>query len=124
MDNIKPFLDYGAFGLLALMMLGVGWYVRNAEAQRVKRDEDERERRRQLDADAKDRADRREVAEERRQAQWLAAYTKATEAHVSATATLAIVIAEFKSHDARMQEEHRAIIDNCGEFGRQGIGEQ
>jgi flagellar biosynthesis/type III secretory pathway protein FliH len=107
---------------MAAMVALITWWVKSMETRAARNEEAQRERQAQQDAAAAERATKREEAENRRQTQWLEAYTKATEAHVSATATLAIVIAKFEAHDLRMQEEHKAIMAEC--FTRRGIGEK
>lgn len=86
MDNIAAVLEYGPLGLVAIVIVGFFWYVRSIEA----------------------RATKREEAEQERQEKWLAAL-------VSSTATLAVIAAKSEAHDARMQEEHREIIQLCRE---------
>lgn len=99
MDNIAAVLQYGALGLLAIAMIGFFWYVRNVEA----------------------RAARREQVEQERQDKYI-------EALIKSTSTMAVLVSRLQTHDERMQqdhrilqEEHKAIINEC--FSRRGIGE-
>lgn len=101
--DITAALQYGALGVLALVLVavlgGLFWYVRSVEARAAKREEKEQERQ-----------------------------EKYIDALVKSTATLAIMASRMQSHDTRMledherlQEEHKAIMDKC--FSRRGIGE-
>ena len=94
MGNVAAVLQYGALGLLAVVIAGFFWYVRSVEA----------------------RASKREDAEQERQITYI-------DALVKSTATLAVIASRMQSHDARMQQEHQGIIDAC-KFSKRGIGEQ
>ena len=48
--NPVDYLQYGALGLLALVMVGVAWYIRNVESRQTKREDFEhREREKYID---------------------------------------------------------------------------
>ncbi len=93
MDNIAAVLDYGLLGLVTIIIVGFFWYVRSIEARAAKREE----------------------AEQERQKEWLKAFGRSIEALVSSTATLAVIASKSEAHDARMQEEHKEIIQLCRE---------
>lgn len=94
MGNVAAVLQYGALGLLAVVIAGFFWYVRSVEARAAKREEAEQERQ-----------------------------TTYIEAIIKSTATLAVIASRMQAHDSRMQQEHQAVIDAC-KFSRRGIGEQ
>jgi uncharacterized protein HemX len=95
-SDITGALQYGALGVLALVLVailgGFFWYVRSIEARAARREEKQHERQ-----------------------------EKYIEAIIKSTSTLAILISRMQSHDRQMQEEHKAIMNEC--FSRRGIGQ-
>lgn len=101
MNSITTTLQYGALGLLGVVIAGFFWYMRSIEARAAKREEKEQSRQ-----------------------------DKYLDALVKSTATLAILIGKYKEHEQRMTEEHKQlqiehknIVAACRKFSQRGIGE-
>ena len=99
---------------------------KKAEAQHARQeklDEAQRARQAKLDEASEARAQRREDRAEKREQAEQERQEKYIETIVKMTATMAVLASRMQAHDARMQEEHQAIINEC-KFSRRGIGEQ
>jgi hypothetical protein len=113
MESIPAFLQYGAFGLLALVLVGVGYglfhYIRSVEQRQVAWDEHDRERRKaRADAEWKERMEYIAVIKEVSNA--LSAMTAELQAHEERTS-------------ARFQElikDHQRITSSLSKRGING----
>lgn len=96
MESIPAFLQYGAFGLLALVLAGVGYglyrYIAAVEKRQAAWDEHDRERR-------KARAD----AEWKERMEYIAVIKEVSN-------SLAAMTAELQAHEERTSERFRELI--------------
>jgi hypothetical protein len=116
MDNVEAVLQYGALGLLAIMIIGVGYYIHSIETRAAAREEASIERQRQLDIEARERADAREKAAHEIQ-------DKTIDMMIQLTKALAELTSEVSEHRRESASDHVNIMALCEKFSKRGIRE-